>query len=56
MNRLPRALFQTSIIAPKFVLRQYDVTRDGRFVINSLPPGSAPPVTMITGWTPEKKE
>jgi hypothetical protein len=32
------------------------VTRDGRFVINSLPQGSAPPITMITGWTPGKKE
>jgi eukaryotic-like serine/threonine-protein kinase len=52
----PKPLFQTSIIAPKFILRQYDVTRDGRFVINSLPQGSAPPITMITGWTPGKKE
>ncbi len=46
----PRVLFQTRIIAPNFVTRQYDVAPDGRFLINSLPPGSAPPITLLTNW------
>jgi serine/threonine protein kinase len=52
----PRVLFQTRIVAPKFILRQYDVARDGRFLINSLAPGSAPPVTVISDWTADKKQ
>jgi serine/threonine protein kinase len=51
----PRTLFQTNIISPKFVLRQYDVAHDGRFLINSLPSGSAPPITVITQWAAEKE-
>ncbi|HXO37314.1 MAG TPA: hypothetical protein VN872_01680, partial [Candidatus Acidoferrum sp.] len=51
----PRTLFQTNIISPKFILRQYDVARDGRFLINSLPSGSAPPITVITQWAAEKE-
>jgi len=47
----PRVLFQTRIVAPNFVTRQYDVGPDGRFLINSLLPGSAPPVTLLTNWT-----
>ena len=50
----PRVLFQTRIIAPNFVTRQYDVAPDGRFLINSLPPGSAPPVTLLTNWAGQK--
>lgn len=46
----PRVLFQTRIIAPNYVTRQYDVAPDGRFLINSLPPGSAPPITLLTNW------
>ena len=44
----PRALFQTHIVGPTFVLFQYDVTPDGRFLINSLTPDS--PLTLITNW------
>jgi len=44
----PRALFQTHIVGPTFVLFQYDVTPDGRFLINSLNPDS--PLTLITNW------
>jgi hypothetical protein len=47
----PRVLFQTRIVAPNFVTRQFDVGPDGRFLINSLLPGSAPPVTLLTNWT-----
>jgi len=50
----PRTLFQTRIVASNFVTRQYDVAPDGRFIINSLLPGSAPPVTLLTNWTGQK--
>jgi hypothetical protein len=53
---VPRVLSQINIIAPKFILRQYDVAAGGHFLINSLPPGSAPPVTVITDWTAEKRK
>jgi len=52
----PHFLFQTRIIAPNFVTRQYDVAPDGRFLINSLPAGSAPPITLLTNWTGQKKQ
>jgi len=45
----PRPLFQTRIVAPTFVLFQYDVTADGkRFLINSLKPEA--PLTLVTNW------
>jgi Tol biopolymer transport system component len=46
----PRALFQTRIVAPVYVLYQYDVTRDGsRFLVNSLRPEA--PLTLVSNWT-----
>jgi Tol biopolymer transport system component len=46
----PRPLFQTRIIAPTFVLFQYDVAPDdSRFLINSL--RSEAPLTLLTNWT-----
>ena len=46
----PRPLFQTRIIAPRFVTFQYDISPDmSRFLINSLRPDS--PLTLITNWT-----
>ena len=47
----PRVLFQTRIVASNFVLFQYDVAPDGRFLINSVPADSASPLTLLTGWT-----
>jgi serine/threonine protein kinase len=44
----PRALFQTHIVGPAFVLFQYDTAPEGRFLINSLNPDS--PLTLITNW------
>jgi eukaryotic-like serine/threonine-protein kinase len=45
----PRALFQTRIVAPAFVLFQYDVTADGeRFLVNSLKPEA--PLTLVSNW------
>jgi Tol biopolymer transport system component len=52
----PRVLFQTRIVAANFVLFQYDVSPDGRFLINSLPANSPSPLTLITGWTAALKE
>src|SRR5262249_45114897 len=45
-----RSLFQTRIVGTRIVGIQYDVTPDGRFLINSLPSNSSP-LTLITGWT-----
>jgi serine/threonine protein kinase len=49
----PKALFQTRIVRPSFVLFQYDVTADGqRFLINSLPrEDAAAPLTILSNWT-----
>jgi len=35
-------------VGPTFVLFQYDVAPDGRFLINTLNPES--PLTLITNW------
>jgi hypothetical protein len=35
--------------------RQYDVARDGRFLINTELPGDAAPITLIQHWNPEVK-
>ena len=47
----PRVLFQTGIVAPFFLTFQYDVSPDGRFLINSFPSNYSPPLTLLTGWT-----
>jgi Tol biopolymer transport system component len=51
----PRVLFQTRIVAPSFVLFQYDVAPDGRFLINSFPSNNSSPLTLLTGWTAQLK-
>ena len=34
--------------------RQYDVARDGRFLINTVVSSeSAPPITLIQNWNPD---
>jgi eukaryotic-like serine/threonine-protein kinase len=48
---VPRVLFQTRIVAPIFSAFQYDVSPDGRFLINSFPSNSSSPLTLLTGWT-----
>ena len=45
-----RALFQTRIVGTRIVGIQYDVSADGRFLINSLPSNSSP-LTLLTGWS-----
>jgi dipeptidyl aminopeptidase/acylaminoacyl peptidase len=47
----PRVLFQTRIIAPNFFSTQYDVSADGRFLINSVPASYSSPLTLLTGWS-----
>ncbi len=45
---VPHVLFQTRIIAPRIVLFQYAVSRDGnRFLINSMPSVGAAPLTVL---------
>jgi serine/threonine protein kinase len=47
----PRVLFETRIVSPNFVGLQYDVSPDGRFLINSFPSASVSPLTLLTNWT-----
>jgi len=53
----PVALFPTQIVGGGVDLnlgRQYDVTRDGRFLINSvLYDAVATPITLIQNWRPK---
>jgi serine/threonine protein kinase len=51
-----REVFQTRIVAPHFNMFQYDVTPDGRFLINSLPADHSSPLTLVTNWTTLVKE
>jgi hypothetical protein len=45
---VPRALFQTRILASRIVLFQYAVSADGkRFLINSLPASGTAPITVL---------
>jgi len=51
----PVALFQTRIYGggtDNGVGRQYDVTRDGRFLINTVLEDAAAPITLIQNWKP----
>lgn len=36
--------------------RQYDVTRDGRFLINTIVDETPPPITLLMNWRPEGKK
>jgi hypothetical protein len=50
-------LFQTHIGgAEPEALPQYDVSRDGRFLINSVPEDAiASPITILQNWKPPVK-
>ena len=52
---VPRALFQTRIVAASFVVFQYDVSPDGRFLINSFPSDHSSPLTLVAGWPRQLK-
>lgn len=51
----PRVLFQTRIVAPNFFGTQYDVSADGRFLIDSVPSNYSSPLTLVTGWSAQLK-
>ena len=55
---MPVALFPTRIVfggADNQQGRQYDVTRDGRFLINTvLDDAGAAPITLIQNWKPNR--
>ena len=55
----PVVLFPTRILgggADSQQGRQYDVTRDGRFLINTVLDEAAAPITLIQHWDPEAKQ
>ena len=49
----PVAIFPTRIGGPG---RNYDVTRDGRFLINTVLDEATAPITLLTNWNPEAKK
>ena len=55
----PVALFPTRIVgggADTGLARQYDVTRDGRFLINTVLDAAPSPITLLMNWNPEAKQ
>ena len=55
----PVALFRTRIFGggvENAQGRQYDVTRDGRFLINTLLDDASAPITLLQNWNPELKK
>jgi hypothetical protein len=55
----PVVLFRTRIYgggADNGQNRQYDVTRDGRFLINSVLDDASAPITLLQNWNPELKK
>jgi hypothetical protein len=56
---VPVMLFPTRIVGGGVdvqVGRQYDVSPDGRFLINTQLEGATAPITLIQNWTPEAKK
>jgi hypothetical protein len=54
----PVMLFQTRIFgggADIQLGRQYDVTADGRFLINTLLNDAPAPITLLQNWNPPSK-
>ena len=54
----PATLFQTHIYGGGAELsqdREYDVSRDGRFLINTVLDDPAAPITLLQNWNPESK-
>ena len=55
----PGALFPTRIVgggSDTSLGRQYDVTRDGRFLINTVLDEATAPITLLMNWNPEAKK
>jgi hypothetical protein len=54
----PEALFQTHIAggADPGTGQNYDISRDGRFLINTVPEdATASPITILQNWKPPAK-
>jgi hypothetical protein len=54
----PAALFHTRIVGGGAEIgqgRQYDVARDGRFLINTVLAAAAAPITLLQNWKPPAK-
>ena len=55
----PMILFPTRILGggvDNTLGPQYDVTRDGRFLINTVLNDASPPITLLQNWHPELKK
>jgi eukaryotic-like serine/threonine-protein kinase len=53
--RPPQVFAQTRITVTMFGWFQYDVSPDGRLLVNSLPANNSSPLTLVTNWTAELK-
>ena len=53
----PAPLFQTRIWGggSRLINQQYAVTRDGRFLINTVLDNDASPITLLMNWKPPVK-
>jgi Tol biopolymer transport system component len=59
MPGAPVALFSTRIVGggtDNLQGRQYDVARDGRFLINTVLNDTSSPITLLQNWKPEMKK
>ena len=54
---IARALFQTRIElgAGNWARPQYDVSHDGRFLVNTVLDAAASPITLLINWKPPVK-
>jgi hypothetical protein len=43
-------VFQTKVMGPAFVLFQFDVSSDSRFIVNSCRSDYSSSLTLLTGW------
>ena len=53
----PTPLFQTRIFGGGSNVasrQQYDVTRDGRFLVNTVSDDVGPPITLLLNWNPNR--
>ena len=46
----PQVFAQTRITVTNFGWFQYDVSPDGRLLVNSLPTNNSSPLTLVAGW------
>lgn len=53
----PTPLFKTRIFGGGTNVggrQQYDVTRDGRFLVNTVSDDVGPPITLLLNWNPNR--